>query len=815
MNNREFLRTALAFVLFGCVATPATAQETEALEEVEVIGVTPTHGVGLPKEKIPANVQSATSEEIAKTRSLDLTDFINRNLGSVTVNEAQNNPLQPDVQYRGFTSSPLLGLPQGLAVYQNGVRVNETFGDVVNWDIIPDSAIASINLMAGSNPLFGLNTLGGALSIRTKNGFTHPGHSVEAEGGSFGRVVTTAESGANNGSLGYYATVGYFDEDGWRDASPSDALNFYGTVGWHTQASTLDLHVSAGDTELRGNGPAPVELLAQSRDAIFTSPDITENDLLMFNLEGSHWFNDKIQLSGNTYHRSVDSDSFNGDSTEFEECNDDPLTAVDESEFLCEGDDPDEPIVDQFGTVIEEDDFNAINNISAREQDAFGAALQTTFLHDLFGRENQFIVGGAWDQGFADFDSSVEAAALQSDRSTDRSGLFVQGSCETGDIAIDTDGDGEPDTCDTDDIDIGGTEVSIETHSRSWGVFFTDTYSVTDALALTVSGRYNNTRIRIGDREGERPSDDDELLGRHTFTRFNPAAGLTWRFHPAVSFFGGYAEGSRAPTAVELACAFLDTDGDGVNDNECRLPNAFLADPPLDQVVSESWEAGFRGQFMGSLGWTVSGFRVENKDDIVFISTGGTTGNIGFFDNVGETQRKGVELGLTGVWRNLSWFLNYSFVHATFETDFLISSPNHPLAVDADADGEIDARQVNDGDRIPGIPQHTLKLGGDYAFDESLSVGADLLVNSDQYFRGDEGNDFDTVDGYAVVNLRGEWKFHKYISAFARVNNLFDSDYETFGIFGEPDEVFPTFTDNRFVSPGAPLSGWVGVKISL
>ena len=429
-------------------------------------------------------------------------------------------------------------------------------------------------------------------------------------------------------------------------------------------------------------------------------------------------------------------------------------------------------------------------------------ALQTTFLHDLFGRDNQFIAGGSWDQGFAEFDSSVEVAALLADRSTDRSGRFVAGTCDPADIVAGV----------CTDTELGGTEVSIKTHTRNWSVFFTDTFSVTETIALTVSGRYNDTRVRIDDRDGVRPSDDTLLIGDQTFTRFNPAAGLTWQFHPAVSFFGGYAEGARAPTPVELACAYLDTDGDGVNDNECRLPNAFLADPPLEQVVSESWEAGLRGRFMNSVGWSIGGFRVENSNDIVFISTGGTTGNIGYFDNVGETRRQGMELGLNGVWRNLGWFLNYSFVHATYETDFFVNSPNHPLTP-----GNV---QVNDGDRIPGIPQHTLKLGGDYTFREGLSAGADLLVNSDQYLRGDEGNDFDTVDGYAVVNLRGEWQFHKHISAFARVNNLFNTDYETFGIFGDPTGDghigdFAGFTDNRFLGPGAPISGLVGVRISL
>ncbi len=206
-----FLRQVFSFgtVLFTVFGSAyAHAEETDVIqnESIEVIGITPAHGTGLPVDMIPFSVQSATAEDIERSQSLDLSQFLNRNLGSVTINEAQNNPLQPDIQYRGFTSSPLLGLPQGLAVYQDGVRVNEAFGDTVNWDLIPKSSISSINLIGGANTVFGLNTLGGALSITTKNGFTHEGHSLEVYGGSYERIVSTIESGGNNGTWGYYFT---------------------------------------------------------------------------------------------------------------------------------------------------------------------------------------------------------------------------------------------------------------------------------------------------------------------------------------------------------------------------------------------------------------------------------------------------------------------------------------------------------------------------------------------------------------------------------------------------------------------------------
>ena len=176
----------------------------------------------------PPTSKPRRAAEIREQGALDLADFMKRSLGSVFVNEAQSNPLQPDLQYRGFVGSPLLGLPQGLAVYQDGVRINEPFGDTVNWALIPECAIDSVYLMPGSNPLFGLNALGGAIAIDTKDGFDHAGHARRAHGGlvrprrSAGRDRRLARR-----RLGYFVTASHLDEDGWRDFSPTEAQQVF------------------------------------------------------------------------------------------------------------------------------------------------------------------------------------------------------------------------------------------------------------------------------------------------------------------------------------------------------------------------------------------------------------------------------------------------------------------------------------------------------------------------------------------------------------------------------------------------------------
>ncbi len=800
MHRRHSTIFVPLFALSLALAAGRVAgEEAEVLEEMEVIGVTPVHGVGLPKERIPANVQSATSEDLSRFQSFDLPDFLNRSLQNVILNEAQDNPLQPDLQYRAFTASPLLGTPQGIAIYQNGVRLNEVLGDTVNWDLIPSSAIGSINLLGGANPLYGLNALGGALSIQMKNGFTHPGTRAQVEGGAFGRVAPWAESGANRGEFGYYANVSYFGEEGWRDASPSNAFNFYGTLGWHPKQGTLDLSFALGDSRLVGNGPVPIELLSIDREAIFTSPDITKNNMWLTNLEGAYWWNEKMQLTGNFFYRSNRPSSFNGDATPYEECafSEGEVLVREIEDFTCDGTqsltDPALEAAVEEEVVFDQDDDplfveafaeefggqpNAINNSSqTAPQYSFGGNLQNTFLQDLFGRDNQLILGVSYYQGKAQFNSTVEVARLlnlTTIRNTNSTGLFVPA-------------DG----------------AHVRSRTRTASVYFTDTLAFTPTLSLTFSGRYNNTRVELSDLFGANPA----LQGDHKFNRFNPAVGLTWQFHPEVNAYAGYSESSRAPTAIELACSdplFA-----------CRLPNAFLADPPLEQVVARSFEGGLRGSLLGGINWNAGAFYTRNEDDIIFQSTGGALGNIGFFDNVGNTERVGVEAGASGTYKPVSWFVNYGFVRASFEDPFIESSPNHP---NASPDGTI---QVSKGNRIPGIPEHSLKAGVSVAITPSLNVGADLVFNSDQFLRGDEANLLPPIAGYTVVNLTGRYTITKHLTLLARIQNLFDTQYETFGLLGDPSEVFneenglPNFTDPRFLSPGAPLGGWVGIKLEL
>lgn len=816
----SFQKQAL-YLLTSCVISQSLlAQDAE---EIIVVGVVPA-GSSLDKNKIPYPIQTGSAADLENLQGLSLADYLKQSFASVSWNDAQNNPLQADLQYRGFTASPLLGLAQGMAVYQNGVRINEPLGDAVNWDLLPQSAINEVRLGGGANPLYGLNSLGGSLVIDMKNGFNYEGTNVEVSAGSFGRQMTSLETGGNDGQLGYYLAIEHFDEDGWRDQSQSDALNIYGSLGWRSEYSAVNLNLQHGRSDLIGNGASPTELIDIRREAIFTGPDVTENDMTMVSLDFSHEVSSGVSFSGNFFWRENDTDSFNGDGTEFAVCEfaggEGLIEGVEEDDLeelglddddLCEGQFADadalEDFLNDFAMDLGEDEeFNiegfedddlsgtgvlsdeAINNISNRVQQSAGADFQWTFTGNYFGYDGQVVLGGAYFHGESDFNSVLELANIDP---------FTRITTGLGTGTF-----------------VNEAATSINTETESFSAYITATLDITDAVALTLSARGNDTSVDLRDLSGERP----ELNGNHEFSRVNPAIGVTWQANDSHNLYASYSESSRAPTPIELACnegvfelavEFAIADGEDPDDVEfeCRLPNAFLADPPLEDVVARSFELGTRG-FLGDMSYSAGFFHTRNEDDILFQTTGRSTG---LFANVDETQRAGFEASLSGNIENLNWFLAYSHVKATFEDDFNVLSPNHDFA---DDEGEI---LVNSGDSIPGIPENQFKLVTNYQVDDKFSLGVDVIANSDQHLRGDESNQLDTVDGYALVNFRARYRFNDNLEAFAVVNNLFDREFETFGLLGEePNEVeVPIIEDLEvpiFLGAAPPRAGFLGIR---
>jgi outer membrane cobalamin receptor len=256
-----------------CLALTAIAQAADnpaeifELPSVEVVGTAPLPGLGTPLRDVPGNVQIFGQRLFARTRNPTLTQFLEQNANSVGTASGQGNAYQQSLDFRGFAASPLLGQPQGLSVFQDGVRVNEAFGDVVNWDLLPQSAISSVQLIPGTVPAFGLNTLGGALAILTKSGSQYPGASVEVSGGSFRRRSATAEAGAAQGAFDAYATVHASDGDGYAQHNASRIRQFFGKAGYEDETSDVDVSVTLADNRLAGAQTLPVSVLDRPREA--------------------------------------------------------------------------------------------------------------------------------------------------------------------------------------------------------------------------------------------------------------------------------------------------------------------------------------------------------------------------------------------------------------------------------------------------------------------------------------------------------------------------------------------------------------------
>ena len=485
---------AVLSALHGAMAD-AAANPAEVLElpTVEVVGTTPVPGIGTPIKDVPSNVQIYTAKDMAKQKPSNISEFLEKNPTSVTINSGQGNPFQPDVNFRGFTASPLLGTPQGLSVFLDGVRINEPFGDVVNWDLIPQSAISSIQLIPGSNPTFGLNTLGGALAVYTKSGSAYPGTSIDLTGGSFGRRSAGFETGGKNGNLDYFVTGNYYKDDGWAEHNPSRVKQFFGKVGYQTDQSDLDVSLALADNALQGTQSLPLSFFDNRRQA-YTFPDRNTNKLTFLNVKGSHFFTDDVLLGGNVYFRNYRNTNFSSNvNSNFEL---DPLTGL------------------PTGST-------AINDRSAIDQDSYGGALQLTYLGDLAGKKNQFATGLTADLGQVKFRQESQDAEFTADRGTNGTSDFV-------------------------------TQTNVRTTNKYYGLFATDTLSLNGQWSLTLSGRFNRANVKI---ENRGDAIDDALNGDHTFTRFNPAVGLNFNPNPRLTTYATYNEGMRAPTPIELTCA--------------------------------------------------------------------------------------------------------------------------------------------------------------------------------------------------------------------------------------------------------------------
>jgi outer membrane cobalamin receptor len=306
MFNPKLKPVFLAVVgVIAATSSVYAADKALKADKVEVFSNTPLKGIGLPLNKVPANIQLADPKALKNQAGVSIADYMQNNMQGVTVSDMTGNAWQPEINFRGYNASSLTGNAQGLSTYIDGVRVNEPFGDVTLWDKIPSFAIDSMQMVPGSNPLFGLNTLGGAIAITTKSGRNNQGAAIEFEAGSWGRQRSLAEFGgvSKDGSVDYMIGYQHTTENGWRKHSPSHVNQLFAKTGWQNDTTKLDLTYIGSDNNLIGNGFTPQNLLSGDRDQIHTRPDFTNNYSHFLALNGSHWFNNDTMFSGNVYYR--------------------------------------------------------------------------------------------------------------------------------------------------------------------------------------------------------------------------------------------------------------------------------------------------------------------------------------------------------------------------------------------------------------------------------------------------------------------------------------------------------------------------------
>ncbi len=771
------MRTRLRRVVLHCTGATlpllAQAQDVPSPPRVDVVAPALLPGLGVARDRLPYTVERLGSDAINNENAVSLPELMGLRLPSVNVNEIQGNPFQPDVNYRGFSASPLLGTPQGLSVFLDGVRINEAFGDIVNWDLIPQAAIADLSLMPGSNPLYGLNTLGAAIALRTKSGDTHPGGEVELYGGSFGRISGQFEYGRSFADgVHLFAAGTLFDENGWRDYSPSKVGQFFVKLGKRSADYELDLSYTGANTDLVGNGLVPQSMVAQSPTGIFTRPDQTKNQLSMLNLSGNMRLAGGSLLAGTVYARKVRTQTLNGD------VNDGYEDAVDAGEI---------------------DVPTAVDNRGTTDQTSGGAAMQWSAKVGA----NQLAVGGSYDASRSTFQQGGALGFFDPTRAVIETEAFE-------------------------------LENSLTGRVNNFGVYATDTITVLPNLFVTLSGRYNLAEVKLQDTGPSAPA----LDGNHRYSSFNPAIGAAYEWSPAMTLYGGFAQGSRVPSPIELGCA------DPAR--PCTLPNALASDPPLDQVITRTFELGLRGRVGDSIRWNVGLFQATNSNDILFV---GTTTSAGYFTNFGKTQRQGIELGSSGRSGPLDWGASYSFIRATFQSSAcIVSANNSTRGTSPQCSQEVpgspgiysgdDLIAVTPGSRMPGIPEQSLKLAASYAVNDRWRVGMQFVAFSSIFVRGNENNRHEPgtysdlngitrtflgpgyAPGYGVLNLSTRYAVSPDLELYARFANVLNKQYATAGALAEnPFNASGQFeTDpaawqrETFYAPGAPRAAWIGLR---
>jgi len=486
----------------------AAAGAQESLPTIEVVGVSPVAGSEIDINKVPANVLTVGSAAFSPTKTPDLFQAMIQVIPFVSPSDQTGNPFQINLDYRGFTASPVAGTPQGIAVYQNGVRINEAYGDVVNWDLIPEMAINRMTLMP-NNPVFGLNAIGGALSIEMKNGFNYHGEEVVVRGGSFGRIGGGAQAGIQNGNYSAYVTADSVHDDGWRDFSSSSQVNrMYVDLGARSDQTEFHLNFTGADNRLGGTVATPLQMLDQRWSAVYTWPQTTHLQVAFLEATASWKPTDTFSMQGIGYYRGFWQGHIDGNGTDSQPC--DPAGPFPGELCITDGVTPiniNHPTPDTIspGAFLGEIDRNWTSTNS------YGGSLQATSTGEVFGRTNHLVVGLSVDHGRSQFTGTSELGVIDQNLFITGVGVFIDQ--PAADLA----------------------PVSLLAQNTYTGIYATDTFDITPLLSITAGGRFNIADLSLQDETGQSPL----LTSSEQYQRLNPVVGLTYKITPNLTAYAG------------------------------------------------------------------------------------------------------------------------------------------------------------------------------------------------------------------------------------------------------------------------------------
>jgi iron complex outermembrane recepter protein len=762
-----------AFAALNASNAMADTAASGELQTVEVVSTAPV-GPGTSVLNVPSETQTLSAQQIDNLNQITLQDTLARSTPGVSVTDEIGSPLSQSVDFRGETASPVPGTPEGLAVYMNGVRINEAYGDVVNWDLIPQVAMENAQIVTG-NPVFGLNAIAGAVVINMKNGFNWQGTEFDAQGGSLATVLSSLQYGWTNGTWAYYAAMEGTRTDGYRLFGQSDVERGYADIGYRAGISEVHLSVTGAADALGVAGTTPIQQIAeQGPQAVFTTPQTTDTTAIMATLSDETHISSTLTFNGNMYFRDYAQAHVDGNVSDFYSCTS-PGSAEPEptGSYVCNqgaqtGANPggvipgltDPDLTGTDGQPLGEIDSNWTHTYST------GATAQLTDTDKILGHNNTITAGVSVDHGWTHFTGSSTLGTLPPD--------FV---VPVTDEIID-----EP-TLDVAPVDLGAQNTYV-------GVYVLDDFDVTDRLTLHAGARFNDAQLDLQNELSgtaaalaQAAGTYDLLNSSANYARINPVVGATFKITPDISAYASYSEANRAPTPLELGCSNPSL--------PCMIDNFLVADPPLQQIVARTFEAGLKGSNAiawpvapGRLDWSVSAYRTVNSNDIY--AEASIVNGFGYYQNVGDTLRQGVDIGATYTADKWDAYASYSYIQATFQTPANISSPNNPNDNCFATDGTA-YECVVPGDNIPGIPNHKFKIGFDYEVLPKWKIGADVVYRSSEYYYGDEINSFPPISGFATLNLRTSYQATKNIEIFGLVNNALDYRGATYGTLYETD----------------------------